>query len=662
MWPGNWMIQSNESADLTLPLARFARTLQQANQLETAAEFFQRSVDASLRPAASKLAPQKSVLVRLAAGSVLSQTNKLTDAINVLRPTLSDESGASESQRQTAVSMFLRIGATALATGATATASEAYSLASKHADKKQQATAMLGDAWATAIRSDQPLDAARKLAAFVDRYPEHDDASRAARTCAECLKQAGRTDDASAMLADLLERWPDSESAVEVVRSHSELAVDLVPSPVCDWLIRKANANDVKMLNVKMTMLGILIATQRNELTAWGNLAKHLASIDQSGQTTSDLLASLDREGSAAEAERLAAMLIAPEDGGEGEARISAAAREAACRWAGRTLRWSMLALAADSDSPDRKTPSRTVAVERLFAESLMQTGRAEDARTWWNYLVDTRKSDDFSTLLRCAEAETAAGEDASVAEKRIVAARAAAGDNRFSIALVDTLDAELAIRRSQFDQARALLENVVRSNETDANLRGRAQWLIGETHYLQREFAAAIEGYRRVEGIDPGGIWVSASLVQAGKSFEQLGRTREAAVCYGNLLNRFADTAHAELARRRLAAIAPTPAHPKSTPPQRSDDERSSRAPAQPNPSTTPFLRQSRRGTGVACPTPRGSGDWGVVLDDVDASGLGTIPEPVELQPAICSADTELQRDGHPHNPVSGDDATGRR
>ncbi len=85
-----------------------------------------------------------------------------------------------------------------------------------------------------------------------------------------------------------------------------------------------------------------------------------------------------------------------------------------------------------------------------------------------------------------------------------------------------------------------------------------RAQWLIGETHYLQQEFADAIEAYRRVEGIDPGGMWVSAALIQAGKSFEQLGRTREAAVCYGNLLSRFADTSHAELARRRLAAISP--------------------------------------------------------------------------------------------------------
>jgi TolA-binding protein len=107
----------------------------------------------------------------------------------------------------------------------------------------------------------------------------------------------------------------------------------------------------------------------------------------------------------------------------------------------------------------------------------------------------------------------------------------------------------------------------VVRSQDSEAGLRGRAQWLIGETHFLQQDFAGAIEAYRRVEGIDPGGMWVSASLIQAGKSFEQLGRTREAAVCYGNLLGRFANTPHADLARRRLAAISPDATPSNATP-----------------------------------------------------------------------------------------------
>jgi TolA-binding protein len=127
------------------------------------------------------------------------------------------------------------------------------------------------------------------------------------------------------------------------------------------------------------------------------------------------------------------------------------------------------------------------------------------------------------------------------------------------SVTLVDLLEAELAIRRSRFDEARSLLEKVVRGVEIDTGLRGRAQWLIGETHYLQHHFANAIDAYRSVEGVDPTGPWVAASMIQAGKAFEQLGRTREAAVCYGNLLGRFADSPHADSARRRMAAINPS-------------------------------------------------------------------------------------------------------
>lgn len=550
---------SDGQADLTLSLARLARALQLEGRQADAAEFFQRAVQASTRPAASGLAPQSIVIVRQAAAAALADLDRFPESLAALRPTLDPGSQASDAQRVVAVSICLRIGARALARGASVTAAEAYAIALKFADDQQRPSAMLGDAWAIAIQNQQPQEAAEKLAAFIDQYPQHSDAPRAALARAECLQQAGRGDKATQLRTDLLDRWPDSETAAQVAASYCKLAVDLVPEPVRCWLMRKANANELQAFDTAMTMLGMLVATQQNELTAWSNLARHLAQIDQTGQATSDTLARLVDEGHADDAERLAALWIArPQEPEAAATAVTPLAREAACRWAGRTQRWSMLSLAAEQEPLDADLAARTVATERLLAEALMQTGQVEAASRWWNHLVDGRQSSDFSTLLRCAEAETAVGRDAGLAERRISTARQAAGQDPFHLSLVDLLDAELAIRRTQFDQARALLENVVRASETDAAVRGRAQWLIGETHYLQRDFAVAIEAYRRVEGIDPSGVWVSASLIQAGKSFEQLGRTREAVVCYGILLNRFAETAHATLARRRLAAIAP--------------------------------------------------------------------------------------------------------
>ena len=268
---------------------------------------------------------------------------------------------------------------------------------------------------------------------------------------------------------------------------------------------------------------------------------------------TTELLRRWGADNKQATAERLATRFLTLEPA----AAMAPAAREAASLWAGRSGRWSMLALASESHSLMQQDPSRSITVERLFAEALTQSGRPAEARAWWEYLVDRRECHDFPTLLRCAETAAPIAELEQAAE-RIAAARMAADGEPTRVVLVDAVAAELAIRRARFDDARELLEGIVRNAHSPASLRGRAQWLIGETLYLQQLFPEAIEAYRLVEGVDESGSFVAAALVQAGKSFEQLGRTRDATVCYLTLMNRFADSEHASLARRRLAALSP--------------------------------------------------------------------------------------------------------
>ena len=445
------------------------------------------------------------------------------------------------------------------------TAYKAYTLVAEQVSEPLRSQALLGAATALAFEGKQPLQAAQQLAAFVDAYPKHPDAAWATRACANCLKDAGRSDDSQAILSDLLHRWPDSESSLDVVlhQPDSRQGVDQVASAVRDWIVSPTALSKLERFNPKTIRLGLLVAAKRQDAKAWDTLTGHIAGVDQTGQTTADALQQLVESGLEADAERLAARLISPQD----SAGVTAGAREASCRWAGRTQRWSMLALASEAESTNDEVPSRTVSVERLFAEGLMQTGRVAEARKWWNHLVDQRGVNDFATLLRCAEAENAVGNDVSLAERRIQAAFKAADGEPFQLSLVELLDAELAIRRLKFEDARAGLERVVRSGESDPSVRARAQWLIGETYFLQRNFTQAVEAYRRVEGIDSNSTWVAAALIQAGKSFEQLGRTREAAVCYWGLVNRFAESPHVGMARKRLAAISP-PNEDSSHPP----------------------------------------------------------------------------------------------
>ncbi len=565
----NITTDTTQSEDLTFALARLARGLQNDGQAKQAAEFYQLSVTASESPLASELSDSDKVLVRLAASEVMVQSQNISLAIATLEPIFGSHSSPTDSptpsdsatpalaltkqQKKIAVWVLLRAGSASLSRGSYLNASTAYAMALKHADKEQRPLALLGDAWATAVRNERSADAVRKLAYFVDQYPDHKDAPNAARGCAQCLKQLGRDADSTAMLSDLLNRWPDSSAAVAVIRTHCGLSPALVPSAVKHWIMTKANANDLESFDASTTMLGLIIASETSELVAWSNLSEHLAVTDITGQTTADTLRTLQTEKRESDAEQLAVKLISSAS----DQKPCLAAREAACRWAGRTSRWSMLAIASETEDLNTTDATRTLAIERLFAEALTQTGQTQQAYAWWVHLADVRSADDFRILLRCAETETAFGNDADKAESRIAKARKAAGENAASIALVKMLESELAIRRSNFAGARRILEQVVRAAETAPELRGRAQWLIGETLYMQRQHKDAIEAYRKVEAMDTTGTWVAASYLQAGKSFEQMGRVKEATLCYGAILSRFADTSYAAPASHRMAALS---------------------------------------------------------------------------------------------------------
>jgi TolA-binding protein len=541
---------SQPSLDAVRTMARLASAMRKAGDLEAAAEFFDIAIQHETL-AATGLDPSRLTLpLHLAAISVYVKQQDDTRVLRSLAVVASASHDLTERQQAAVTDIAFQMGRTLLSGGHPKLASQAYHHAADLCTDQQRATATLGIAWASVVEGSKPVEAAQRLSDFVQQYPEHADAPQATLMCARCLRQAGKDEQADQICLDALDQWPDSSIGAQVAQSYVQHRATEVPDPLRRWLMVQTHDGNHVTWDAPATALALRIANHENRIEMATRLTRHLATVDESGQNVADLLNRSDPKNS----ELLATFLISPPTGID----VAAAPREAAARWAGRNQKWNLLSLAANSEAIHRLTAGRTPAVERLFAESLMQTGNTADAAAWWNHLVDVRQQDDFATLLRCAEAETAIGEDTELASERIAMARAASANDPLSIMLVDLLEAELSIRRSRFDEARSMLENVVRGIEVDARLRGRAQWLIGETHYLQHQFAAAIDAYRSVEGVDPSGTWVPASMIQAGKAFEQLGRTREAALCYGNLLGRFADSPYASAARQRMAAIDP--------------------------------------------------------------------------------------------------------
>ncbi|WP_182870495.1 tetratricopeptide repeat protein [Rhodopirellula sp. JC639] len=421
---------------------------------------------------------------------------------------------------------------------------------------KDRALAMLGLGWATAMQPDRTAEAAKRLQQFIDAYPKHADAPSAAGMRIKCLRRDEDPRPAGLAIADFLQRWPRSQAAdalvLETLGSNPPDQTSPLKDPLMHWVVRQGRSEQwsAELLGRALLFAGPTLPPPR-----FDELLKRLAAADQTGQRVAVLLHDAAENGNSGFAEQIAATLISGD-----LTEATKMARESACRWAGRTGRWSMLALAAESTDLAAPDESRTAHVDRLFAEALTQTGRTQTAARWWAHVVDQHAATDFATLLRCAESAVAHA-DVAEATRRLERARAAldsvdANASGLQTALADLLAADLAVRQVDFAAARSLYENVVRSPDATPALRGRAQWMIGETHLMQRQFSEAIENYRKVEGLDPGGPYVAAALVQAGKSFEQLGLTREAGDCYSALLGRFADSSHATEARRRMAVL----------------------------------------------------------------------------------------------------------
>ncbi len=340
---------SSPDTDLTLPLARLARTLEQGDRIEESALFYARAVAASLRPAAADLPQKTQVILRLAAGGVLAKSSHYQAAVSTVEPLLTAVfESVTEEQRKRAVSVCLSAGSIALSQTELSAAEEAYDLALQHCGEADRPTALLGEAWIAVLKRDQPRQAADKLAEFCRLFPAHHDTPGAVRTCIECCRHC---DDS--------------------VRSSA------LPDSVQSWLVQKAIANDLETFDPILSVSAILVASERNEQAAWSNLVNHLSGLESGGQEVSDAFSQLPE----IETERLAIAILSPRG-------TNSVAREAAARWAARSNRWSLLASVAESQQPTDEDPSRTVTVERLFAEALMQVGRVEESKPWWDHLV----------------------------------------------------------------------------------------------------------------------------------------------------------------------------------------------------------------------------------------------------------------------------------
>ena len=382
-------------------------------------------------------------------------------------------------------------------------------------DGPQCKSAQLGIAWAAAMGATEPEAAAKLLLAYVSDYPPDNDAAHALHAASVAFDQAEQTSAASAARLQMLCDYPMAVPTEQTLRRVLGLQCD-----------ESSEDHRQAALNA-------------------------LLQRDHDGSLTTAILRSFSDETQSAAAEQLAIELL----GRLNDSGAASGVPEAACRWASEHQKWTLLALAATDLGPPTDSSHRSTAIDRILAESLVQTNRSQESAAWWDWLWDHREPDDRLTLVRAAEIAVTYRESA-VAGKRVELLMEQTSESTFERALAVILSAELLVRKARFDEAREKLNSLVRDEDAGRPLQPRAQWLIGETYFMQQRYSEAIDAYRQVDAMDESGQWTPLALLQAGKAFEKLGHPRDAAICYTALLGRFSDWPHASQAQTRLAAI----------------------------------------------------------------------------------------------------------
>lgn len=479
-----------------------------------------------------------------------------------------------------AMEQALTLGGIALRSERTATAKTAFELYLTLAPEGERASdASLGAAWAATMGAESPAQAETRIATFIAKFPQHPDVPHAMAAHARLLESLGEPARANQVRIDLLKAHPANEAVPAMLEDFARSTPGPWPEPLREaWLARLdrcAKASDDFLVSPAIWPKIFVAAFADTDDRLWQTAVQALLVADREGSLTFDLLQTVSNsEPHIAEhlaVDLLARLLIAPNADSSTKAAglspevpgtISAPMGcDAACRWAGSTERWSLLALVADQLEPPTidKTPARGLVIDRLLAESLMQTRRAHDAARWWEAIVETHHCQDFETTLRAAETAVAYG-SIDAAKRYLTKAQVAAVGRAFETSLVQILEAELAVRGARMDEARGILERLARDPAIAAELKPRTQWMIGETYFLQERFTEAIDAYRRVDSLDPDSDWAVVAMLQSGKAFEKLGLQRDAATCYTALLTRFPTSPHVEQARARLAQIGTPP------------------------------------------------------------------------------------------------------
>jgi len=199
--------------------------------------------------------------------------------------------------------------------------------------------------------------------------------------------------------------------------------------------------------------------------------------------------------------------------------------------------------------------PQGTLAADAAFmeAESLFKQGKYADAIAAYHQVTGP-SGKDFAVLalLHAAQAQAKLNEwQASLAALEQAAKQFPESDY-----LAEILYEQGWARQNlgSPDQALALYESV--TAKTDREVAARARFMIGEIYFEKKNHAEAIKNFFKAAYGYGYPQWQANAHYEAGRCFEVLGKKEQARKSYQEVVEKFADSEKAPLAKQRIEAI----------------------------------------------------------------------------------------------------------
>ncbi|MHB0959610.1 MAG: tetratricopeptide repeat protein [Pirellulaceae bacterium] len=430
-------------------------------------------------------------------------------------------------------------------------------LAQEDSAPQYAARGLAGLAWLQGQRRDGVEAAAATFARLLQQFPESPLVAEAAIVCGQSLEQAGHSTQALEMYRVVVDRYKSSPEASAAMLSAARICDRLQQDSEAELLLRNwlemfpaADQRDAALYQLAW----VLVDLERDDDADL--VFEQLYREHRTGAYWADATYRLAERAVGAKdfarAEGLAAEIVDAQTPGRmtsyalflrGQLAATAQRWQDVLQWMGRLL--------AEYPDTELKLPA-----EYWLAESHYRLRHYAQAGVLFDQLQRATAGRDDTWLamipLRRAQVRAHAGAwDEAYAIARPIAKQFPHGAQLHE---VDYLLGRYYMNRGEFDEAREAYQSAAVST-TGANTEtaAMAQWMIGETYFMQREYNQAIKAYHRVEVLHSFPQWQAVALLQAGKCHEMLSQWDQATKLYTQILRVYPSTRVAEKATLRL-------------------------------------------------------------------------------------------------------------